>query len=56
MSDPVRQGDGPNEENEDTHRENELRWEYDLPLVTNEERRQRVREYMDEKYGYDIDS
>jgi hypothetical protein len=35
---------------------NEERWEYDLPPITRRQRREQQREYMDEHYGYDIDS
>ena len=35
---------------------NERRWEYDLPLITAEERRRGMAEDMDDRYSYDIDS
>jgi len=34
---------------------NEERWENDLPPTSRQELRERAAEYMEEKYGYDID-
>jgi len=39
----------------ETYLENLERFEYDLPLVTDEDRRERLREEMWDKYSYDID-
>ena len=42
-------------EDRELDRINEERWENDLPPTTRGQLRERAAEYMEEKYGYDID-
>lgn len=46
----------PEEQDRELDQINEIRWEYDLPEITRDDITEQHRRYMDEKYGYDIDS